>query len=273
LSEFHIKLGHDVKVFNPRDMTGCNLEKVGKQGELLVYYTSAAQTRLTHFDNENDLQIFNVEKPKRIFKVLTSSVNFGELIYFNTCHIYRDRFVTKETKIEPISRYAETKLETELFLQSNRGNWSIKSIVLFPTISPHQKNNIFERLLKTMLATDHLKTRPIQTFCISHARDLAQEILEIVSGPKFSNRVNLDLGTKFDTDDFSNFVQSNKKKLLKAVDRNSTLINLDRLIEPYIFEGRTARKTKEELFYSFLLEGHPRKYEKSYKHFSTTGFA
>ena len=253
LFENHIKLGHDVKVFDPRIMSGCNLGKFTGQRKPLVYYTSAAQTRLMDSDNENDLQVFNVEKPRHLFNILTSEFNSGELIYFNTCHIYKNRYVTNKTSIDPISKYAETKLETELYLQSNRGDWSVKSVVLFPSISPLQKNNVVQRLLNTMIMKNKVATNERQSFCISHAKDMAEAIFKIVAGPDLLSRVNLDLGTKFDADDFLDFVKTNKTLLSNRADKNGLFIDLDHKIEPYLLEKRVAKKTKDELFKSFLV--------------------
>ena len=180
----------------------------------------------------------------------------GTFVYFNTCHIYREKRVTCGTAIEPISKYAESKLRTEDYLLKNCGDWSFKSFVLFPTVSPLKREHLLHRLYKTIKPIKSLGKEQEQSFCFSDAEDTAAEIVNLALAKiDIQTRLNLDFGTKFSILDFRHFVENNQQ-ILHAIHRrnNARDMILDRSIEPYEFDQKKEKKSKDELFSRFLID-------------------
>lgn len=256
LAIIHYKSGDRIHFLDPREITKPDFSSFSSEESPIIYYTSAAQTRLFGTDCPRELELFNIKKPQENFQHLNSAFRSGTFVYFNTCHIYKDKYVTNGTPVEPISKYAESKLKTESYLRNNRGDWSLKSIVLFPTISPLRNEHLLHRLYKTIKPMKSLGEEQVQSFCFSDAADTAVEIVNLaIAKVDMQTRVNLDFGTKFSILDLRRFMQNNYQ-ILHAIHRRNQAsdIVLDKSIEPYEFDQKIEKKSKDELFARFLID-------------------
>ncbi len=256
LASIHYRSGDRIHFVDPKETNKPDLAPFSREERPIVYYTSAAQTRLRGTDCLEEIELFNIKKPQENFQHLHSTFHNGTFVYFNTCHIYREKHVTHATSIEPISRYAESKLRTEDYLQNNCGDWSLKSLVLFPTISPLKSEHLLNRLYKTVELIKSLSEEQDQSFCFSDAEDTAAEIVNLAVA-KFDTqtRLNLDFGTRFSILDLCRFIEDNRQ-LLQAINRRKNALDmaLDKSIEPYEFDQKKEKKSKDELFARFLID-------------------
>ncbi len=256
LASIHYTSGDRIHFVDPKETNKPDFSSFSRDERPIIYYTSAAQTRLRGTDCPEELEVFNIKKPQENFKHLHTAFHSGTFVYFNTCHIYRKKYVTDSTSVDPISKYAESKLKTENYLRNNCGDWSLKSIVLFPTISPLKNEHLLHRLYKTIKPMKSLGEEQEQSFCFSDAADTAAEIVNLAIAKVYmQTRVNLDFGTKFSILDLHRFMKDNFQ-ILHAIHRRSQASDmvLDKSIEPYEFDQKIEKKSKDELFARFLID-------------------
>lgn len=198
---------YNIISFDPRVTSQPDVGLVDKTTYPIVYYFSAAQTRSMQDDQLNEIEQFNLQLPKKYFRVFHSHFGRGTWVHFNTCHIFRKKLVSRFTQVDPISRYAESKLMFLEWLYSQGSQWNVVDAVLFPTIDPDKKHNIVNKLFwsQTIWKNDC----DTQRFSIGFAKDAAEVLFEKVSQGHFGRHF-IDCGIRFTTDEVIDFCQQNQ---------------------------------------------------------------
>ena len=119
------------------------LKKFIIKKKITHFVNFAGLSRLKCLKNKSECLKTNFKSIKSIINYFNKLKNKPMFIFISTCHVYgnSNKKLNENSKIAPISLYAEIKLKSEEYIKTNYENYSI--LRLFNVYGPNQPKSFF----------------------------------------------------------------------------------------------------------------------------------